>query len=289
MSVAIDGDRIISGSYDKTIKIWSREGDLLKTLEGHSSWVKSVAIDGDRIVSGSVDKTIKIWSTVAVAEDADDAVEDVTDACLAEQEAENKRSAIDLTDAERVERPAKRQRTESAGSGSSSSEAVEWWQPEAVLAKLEKGEEIVAQYVYAKTIYWNDTPSGRIRSPTICDGDHPLVSIALLHAWKRFTKSRWNEQTLKKLASYASKRAGMYEVKKLCRIFEDAEHNDSREALLLLKHIVERERLSSFMMPHRMRTAFQNKDLKHILKSFKLKVGGNRAELVSRLLDRLYK
>ena len=70
---------------------------------------------------------------------------------------------------------------------------------------------------------------------------------------------------------------------------EHTEGNDLREALLLLKHIVERERLSSFMMPYRMRTAFQNKDLKHILKSFKLKVGGNRAELVERLFDRLYK
>ena len=242
-----------------------------------------------------------VKAIVATSDDADDAVEDVTDACLAEQEAENKRSAIDLTDAESakrpVEPPAKRQRTEesagSAGSGSASSNAVEWWQPEAVLAKLEKGEEIVAQHVYSKTFYGNKfKPSGRIRSPTICDGDHPLVSIALLHAWKRYTKSRWNEQTLKKLASYASKRASMYELSKLRRIFEHTEHtegNDVREALLLLKHIVERERLSSFMMPYRMRTAFQNKDLKHILKSFKLKVGGNRGELVERLFDRLYK
>ena len=302
-SVAIDGDRIISGSWDDTIKIWSREGDLLKTLEGHSGSVFSVTIDGDRIVSGSEDETVKIWNTVAVAEDVDDVVEDVTDACLAEQEAENKRSAIDLTDAEPAERPAerpaKRRRTEesagsagSAGSGSASSKAVEWFQPNAVLPKLEKGKKIVAQHVVSKTFYDNKfKPLGRILTPTICDGDHPLVSIALLHACKRFTKSRWNEQTLKKLASYASKRASMYDLNKLCRIFEHTEHtegNDLREALLLLKHIVERERLSSFMMPYRMRTAFQNKDLKHILKSFKLKVGGNRAELVERLFDRLY-
>ena len=162
-----------------------------------------------------------------------------------------------------------------------------------MLSKLGEGKEIVAQRVYSKTFYGNEyKPSGRIRTPTICDGDHPLVSIALLHAWKPFTKSRWDEQTLKKLASYASKRASMYDLNKLCRIFEHTEHtegNDLREALLLLKHIVERERLSSFMMPYRMHTAFQNKDLKHILKSFKLKVGGNRGELVERLFDRLYK
>ena len=279
----------------------------LKTLEGHTRGIYSVAIDGDRIVSGSANGSVNMWSPVTLADAAD--VEDVTDACLAEQEAENKRSAIDLTDAESAkrpaerpakpsaerpaERPAKRRRTEGAGSGSASSKAVEWWQPNAVLAKLEKGEEIVVQHVYSKTFYGNKfKPLGRIRSPTICDGDHPLVSIALLHAWKRYTKSRWNEQTLKKLASYASKRASMYELNKLRRIFEHTEHtegNDLREALLLLKHIVERERLSSFMMPYRMRTAFQNKDLKHTLKSFNLKVGGNRAELVERLFDRLYK
>jgi len=63
MSVAIDGDRIVSGSRDKTIKIWNTKGDCIKTLEGHSGWVRSVAIVGDRIVSGSYDKTIKIWNT----------------------------------------------------------------------------------------------------------------------------------------------------------------------------------------------------------------------------------
>ena len=248
-------------------------------------------------------KEIVFSYTSGFESSADAEVEDVTDACLAEQEAENKRSAIDLTDAEPAERPAerpaKRRRTEesagsagSAGSGSASSKVVDVRQPKAVLPKLGEGKEIVAQHVYSKTFYGNEYPSGRIRTPTICDGDHPLVSIALLHAWKPFTKSRWNEQTLKKLASYASKRASMYDLNKLCRIFEHTEHtegNDLREALLLLKHIVERERLSSFMMPYRMRTAFQNKDLKHILKSFKLKVGGNRAELVERLFDRLYK
>ena len=63
MSVAIDGDRIVSGSDDNTIKIWNTEGECIKTLEGHSGCVYSVAIDGDRIVSGSEDNTIKIWNT----------------------------------------------------------------------------------------------------------------------------------------------------------------------------------------------------------------------------------
>ncbi|MHC4426413.1 MAG: protein kinase domain-containing protein [Planctomycetota bacterium] len=65
-SVALspDGKRIISGSNDKTIKVWDAETDTeLMTLRGHSNKVWSVAFspDGKRIVSGSVDKTIKIW------------------------------------------------------------------------------------------------------------------------------------------------------------------------------------------------------------------------------------
>ena len=44
-SVAILGpDRIVSGSLDKTVKIWNTDGECLKTLEGHSNYVFSVAI-----------------------------------------------------------------------------------------------------------------------------------------------------------------------------------------------------------------------------------------------------
>ena len=47
-------DRIVSGSWDNTVKIWNTDGECLKTLEGHSDEVSSVAILGpDRIVSGS--------------------------------------------------------------------------------------------------------------------------------------------------------------------------------------------------------------------------------------------
>ena len=65
-SVAItpNGQSIVSGGEDKTIKIWNiSTGDCLITLEGHSISVRSVAItpDGQSIVSGGEDKTIKIW------------------------------------------------------------------------------------------------------------------------------------------------------------------------------------------------------------------------------------
>ncbi|KAJ3117479.1 hypothetical protein HK098_006245 [Nowakowskiella sp. JEL0407] len=69
-AISKDGKWIVSGSYDKTIKIWSMEsvvisadGKWIVSGSGHSSHVSSVAIstDGKWIVSGSGDKTIKIW------------------------------------------------------------------------------------------------------------------------------------------------------------------------------------------------------------------------------------
>ncbi|KAJ8691471.1 hypothetical protein PTI98_011040 [Pleurotus ostreatus] len=60
-----DGAKIVSGSCDKTIRIWDaatgqQVGDA---LTGHEDEVTSVAFspDGAQIVSGSCDKTIRIW------------------------------------------------------------------------------------------------------------------------------------------------------------------------------------------------------------------------------------
>jgi WD40 repeat protein len=54
----------MSGSDDKTIKIWNVEsGSELRTLQGHAAAVTAVALssDGQRAVTGSADRTIKVW------------------------------------------------------------------------------------------------------------------------------------------------------------------------------------------------------------------------------------
>ncbi|GMH64615.1 hypothetical protein TrST_g10092 [Triparma strigata] len=66
-----DGSRIVSGSDDKTLKLWDvKLGETLKSFEGHRREVFGVAITkaGDTIVSGSLDKTCRIWNAETGAE-----------------------------------------------------------------------------------------------------------------------------------------------------------------------------------------------------------------------------
>jgi WD40 repeat protein len=62
-----DGTRIVSGSHDRTIRVWSATtfGELGR-IEGHTKSVTSVVFspDGSRVVSGSGDCTVRVWSTV---------------------------------------------------------------------------------------------------------------------------------------------------------------------------------------------------------------------------------
>ncbi|KFA81064.1 hypothetical protein S40288_09832 [Stachybotrys chartarum IBT 40288] len=71
-SVAFSGDgrQVVSGSGDKTVRIWdATTGECVRTLKGHSSWVTSVAFSGDgrQVVSGSYDKTVRIWDATTGA------------------------------------------------------------------------------------------------------------------------------------------------------------------------------------------------------------------------------
>ena len=60
-----DSNLVASGSFDKTVRLWSAEtGTLQQTLEGHEDSVTSVAFSPDSklVASGSRDKTVRLWS-----------------------------------------------------------------------------------------------------------------------------------------------------------------------------------------------------------------------------------
>jgi WD40 repeat protein len=68
-----NGKQVVSGSDDKSVKLWSIEtgtAAALSTMTRHSDTVSSVAFsaDGRWVMSGSSDKTIRLWDTHAVAQ-----------------------------------------------------------------------------------------------------------------------------------------------------------------------------------------------------------------------------
>ncbi|AUX42963.1 WD repeat-containing protein [Sorangium cellulosum] len=63
-AISPDGQRIVSASLDRTLKVWDLgTGQILSTLRGHSDQVMACAIapDGQRIVSASDDGALKLW------------------------------------------------------------------------------------------------------------------------------------------------------------------------------------------------------------------------------------
>ncbi|KDR71319.1 hypothetical protein GALMADRAFT_144010 [Galerina marginata CBS 339.88] len=62
-----DGGRVVSGSGDRTVRIWDTETgkQVGEPFQGHTESILSVAFspDGRRIVSGSGDTTARIWDT----------------------------------------------------------------------------------------------------------------------------------------------------------------------------------------------------------------------------------
>jgi len=64
VAVTPDGRYAVSGSFDKTLRLWElNTGKFIRNFEGHAGTVFGAAVtpDGQRIVSGSSDGTLRVW------------------------------------------------------------------------------------------------------------------------------------------------------------------------------------------------------------------------------------
>jgi hypothetical protein len=64
VALAPNGCRVVSASYDKTLRVWDLEkGGTILTLQGHTNAVTAVALSPDscRVISGCEDKTLRVW------------------------------------------------------------------------------------------------------------------------------------------------------------------------------------------------------------------------------------
>ena len=62
-AIELQDDRVLSWSEDKTLRLWSNDGEILAVLEGHSYDVKgALELHDGRILSWSSEETFRLWS-----------------------------------------------------------------------------------------------------------------------------------------------------------------------------------------------------------------------------------
>ena len=64
--MAVWQDKVISGSSDKTIRVWGMSmGELETTLKMHTGTVRALLVHGDILFSASSDGTVRKWAAGA--------------------------------------------------------------------------------------------------------------------------------------------------------------------------------------------------------------------------------
>ncbi|OLP17210.1 hypothetical protein BST81_17845 [Leptolyngbya sp. 'hensonii'] len=64
VSFSPDGSRLATASSDRTVRLWTAQGQMIRILSGHRAEVRSVSFspDGQTLITASFDGTAKLWT-----------------------------------------------------------------------------------------------------------------------------------------------------------------------------------------------------------------------------------